>query len=92
MANASQRADAEGLPEMQGAKVARADTAAHIGHGEGLPDMRLFVESQEADAPLRLPPLQFAILGRARKHEAKAANGVSSRNGEKRGISHFCKL
>ena len=92
MADTCRRTCAEGLPEMPCAEVARAETVPHIGHGAAMPDMRLFVESTEADAPLQLSPLQFALLGCARKREAEAANGIPCGKCGKRAIIHSCKL
>lgn len=74
MADTCRRTRAEGLPELQGEEVARADAPANIGHGEALHDMRPLMAGEEADAPLQLPPLQLAVLGCPRKVEANPAN------------------
>lgn len=74
MADTCRRTRAEGLPELQGEEVARADAPPNIGHGAALHDMRLLMAGEEANAPLQLPPLQLAVLGCARTGEAHPAN------------------
>ena len=76
MADTCRRARAEGLPELQGEEMARAEAAEGIRHGAALHGMRLFMEGEKENTPLQLPPLQFAILGCARKGEAHPANSI----------------